>query len=463
MRSPGWRWRWRRMPNGCSSSPVRATTAATASKPRPACAPSARTPPSCSSAIPPPCPPTPPAPTPARARRAFRSRPGRRHRATRPGWSSTPCSASAARGRPAATWPRRSASSPAFAGRGVPVLAVDVPSGLDPERGQPLGDACIVAQHTLALIGARPGLFTASGRDFAGTVWTDALGLDLDRARAGRLAGRRRRDRPPRAAAPPRRAQGQLRRRRHRRRRRRHGRRGAARRPGRACRGRRPGLRRPARRRRGALALDPERPELMLRPGWWQGAAAAVELSTVVCGCGGGDAVRAALPRLVGLASRLVLDADALNAVAIDTALRTVLAARAGRDRGDDPDAASARGGAPARHDDAGGPGRSPRRGDRAGRALPRHGRPQGLGQHHRRRPGKRRGSAPPATPRSPPRAPATCSPAGSAAAGARARRPSTSPRSPSSSTAPRPSRRRPARCAPRDLIERLYRRGRDG
>ncbi len=47
-----------------------------------------------------------------------------------------------------------------------------------------------------------------------------------------------------------------------------------------------------------ALALDPERPELMLRPGWWQGAAATVELSTVVCGCGGGDAVRAALPRL---------------------------------------------------------------------------------------------------------------------------------------------------------------------
>jgi NAD(P)H-hydrate repair Nnr-like enzyme with NAD(P)H-hydrate dehydratase domain len=82
-----------------------------------------------------------------------------------------------------------------------------------------------------------------------------------------------------------------------------------------------------------ALALDPERPELMLRPGWWQGAAAAVELSTVVCGCGGGEAVRAALPRLVGLASRLVLDADALNAVAVDTALRTVLKARASRDR----------------------------------------------------------------------------------------------------------------------------------
>jgi hydroxyethylthiazole kinase-like uncharacterized protein yjeF len=82
-----------------------------------------------------------------------------------------------------------------------------------------------------------------------------------------------------------------------------------------------------------ALGLDPERPELMLRPRWSQGPAATVELSTVVCGCGGGDAVRAALPRLAGLASRLVLDADALNALAVDTALRTVLAARASRDR----------------------------------------------------------------------------------------------------------------------------------
>jgi len=81
------------------------------------------------------------------------------------------------------------------------------------------------------------------------------------------------------------------------------------------------------------LVADFERPELMLRPGWSRGAAATVELCTVVCGCGGGEAVRAVLPRLVGLVSRLVLDADALNAVATDTALRTVLAARASRDR----------------------------------------------------------------------------------------------------------------------------------
>jgi hypothetical protein len=32
-----------------------------------------------------------------------------------------------------------------LAARGVPVLAVDVPSGLDPDRGQPLGEACVVA------------------------------------------------------------------------------------------------------------------------------------------------------------------------------------------------------------------------------------------------------------------------------------------------------------------------------
>jgi len=221
----------------------------------------------------------------------------------------------------------------AFAARGVPVLAVDVPSGLDPERGQPLGEACVVARHTLALIGARPGLFTASGRDFAGTVWTDALGLDLDRQTpdawlvgTGEIVHH---DTPRRHAehkgsfgdvAIVGGAAGMT---------------GAALLAARAAHAAGAGrvfvdlLDAGA----TALALDPERPELMLRPGWWQGAAATVELSTVVCGCGGGDAVRAALPRLVGLASRLVLDADALNAVAVDTALRTVLKARASRDR----------------------------------------------------------------------------------------------------------------------------------
>ncbi|HEY5324279.1 MAG TPA: NAD(P)H-hydrate dehydratase [Caldimonas sp.] len=219
------------------------------------------------------------------------------------------------------------------AARGVPVLAVDVPSGLDPERGQPLGEACVVAEHTLALIGARPGLFTASGRDFAGTVWTDALGLDLapqtpdawlvGTGEIARHAIHRRHAEHKGSFGDVAIVGGAA------------GMTGAALLAARAAHAAGAGrvfvdlLDADV----PALALDPERPELMLRPRWCQGPAAAVEMSTVVCGCGGGDAVRAALPRLVGLASRLVLDADALNALAVDTALRTVLAARASRDR----------------------------------------------------------------------------------------------------------------------------------
>jgi hydroxyethylthiazole kinase-like uncharacterized protein yjeF len=83
-----------------------------------------------------------------------------------------------------------------------------------------------------------------------------------------------------------------------------------------------------------ALALDPLRPELMFRHGWTQGAAGTLAQSTVVCGCGGGDAVRASLPRLLSLAARLVLDADALNALAADPSLATLLLARSRRHAG---------------------------------------------------------------------------------------------------------------------------------
>jgi hydroxyethylthiazole kinase-like uncharacterized protein yjeF len=69
----------------------------------------------------------------------------------------------------------------------------------------------------------------------------------------------------------------------------------------------------------------------MFRAGWWRGAVATLAETTVVCGCGGGDAVRAALPRLLSTATRLVLDADALNAIAADPSLQTLVAVRAGR------------------------------------------------------------------------------------------------------------------------------------
>ncbi|HVE52379.1 MAG TPA: ADP/ATP-dependent (S)-NAD(P)H-hydrate dehydratase, partial [Ramlibacter sp.] len=51
---------------------------------------------------------------------------------------------------------------------------------------------------------------------------------------------------------------------------------------------------------------------------------------TVACGCGGGDAVAAVVPRALR-ARALVLDADALNAVAADPQLHAQLAARGRR------------------------------------------------------------------------------------------------------------------------------------
>ncbi|HKX44074.1 MAG TPA: NAD(P)H-hydrate epimerase, partial [Burkholderiaceae bacterium] len=62
-----------------------------------------------------------------------------------------------------------------------PVLAADIPSGLDADTGRTLGDgasSCVVAQHTLTLLTAKPGLFTASGRDHAGRIWLASLGVD---------------------------------------------------------------------------------------------------------------------------------------------------------------------------------------------------------------------------------------------------------------------------------------------
>lgn len=52
--------------------------------------------------------------------------------------------------------------------------------------------------------------------------------------------------------------------------------------------------------------------------------------STVVCGCGGGEAVAPVLARVLREARALVLDADALNAVSEDVELQQLLASRDG-------------------------------------------------------------------------------------------------------------------------------------
>ena len=221
---------------------------------------------------------------------------------------------------------------------GAHVLAVDVPSGLDAESGRPSGADAVVAHDTLAMLTLKPGLFTADGRDHAGRVWLASLGADAAALLAqpsptAWLVG----SRDTTAALAPRQhaqhkgsfgdvaivggAPGMG---------------GAALLAAQAALAAGAGrvfveLLEPGSATSGTATpmLDPARPELMWRPDWSKGGAQSLGSATVVCGCGGGDAVRSVLPRLLSAAARLVLDADALNAIAADTGLQALLAARA--------------------------------------------------------------------------------------------------------------------------------------
>jgi hydroxyethylthiazole kinase-like uncharacterized protein yjeF len=53
----------------------------------------------------------------------------------------------------------------------------------------------------------------------------------------------------------------------------------------------------------------------------------------VVCGCGAGDGIHALLHNVLSNSKQLVLDADALNAVARDTSLQTLLKKRSARQK----------------------------------------------------------------------------------------------------------------------------------
>ena len=206
---------------------------------------------------------------------------------------------------------------------GLPVLAVDLPSGLPSDTGDAAHEV-VRAHHTLSLLTLKPGLFTAHGRDHAGRVWYDALGADaqlLQATAAATLGG------PPPATV------------------RQHVQHkgsfgdvavvGGAKGMGGA-----PVLAARAALHSGAgrvllVRLDDQLasgdlpwPELMqrdladlLQPAW-------LARATVVAGCGGGQAVAQVLPLLVEHASRLMLDADALNAVAASPPLQAALAAR---------------------------------------------------------------------------------------------------------------------------------------
>ena len=58
----------------------------------------------------------------------------------------------------------------------IPILAIDVPSGLSADTGVAFG-ATIQADFTLTFLGAKPGLYTADGVDNAGKVYVDSLGV----------------------------------------------------------------------------------------------------------------------------------------------------------------------------------------------------------------------------------------------------------------------------------------------
>lgn len=209
----------------------------------------------------------------------------------------------------------------------APVLSIDLPSGLDADHGRCIdSDATVHAQWTLALLTLKPGLFTAAGRDHAGAVWFDNLGIAGDTevplgqlVSAADLAWPRRLHDRHKGSFGDLWVVG-----------------GAAGMGGAAVLAALAGLTAGA----GRVYLvslnggSPSRPELMPRPlSALTDPRCTLESATVVCGCGGGTDIAAPLATLLGRAGRLLLDADALNSLATDPALQTQLAARAARRR----------------------------------------------------------------------------------------------------------------------------------
>lgn len=204
-------------------------------------------------------------------------------------------------------------------------LAVDVPSGLCADSGS-APYLCVRADHTLSLLTLKPGLFTAKGKDAAGRVWFDALGIEAQQLTSATPSAQllpaphsvmRLHDSHKGSFGDVAVVGGAP------------GMTGAALLAASAALGAGAG--------RVFVALledqersriDPCRPELMFRPLEQLDLAAM----TVVAGCGGECAIGNVLPHLLTHATKLVLDADALNAIAASSSLQTHL--KSGRRRG---------------------------------------------------------------------------------------------------------------------------------
>ena len=216
----------------------------------------------------------------------------------------------------------------------APMLNVDVPSGLQADTGtwahgfQPQTEVC-APQYTLALLTLKPGLMTAHGRDAAGTLWLENLGADSqvpEGAASAWLTG------PPSLQKRPhdshkgsygdvavvggeglkRRGMGME---------------GAALLAASAALHGGAGRVLVTLLDDDALCVASVMPELMQR----QFEALDLAALTVVCGCGGGVAIEAVLEAVLSQSAQLVLDADALNAIAKNPGLQDAVRARSSR------------------------------------------------------------------------------------------------------------------------------------
>lgn len=220
-------------------------------------------------------------------------------------------------------------------------LSLDVPTGLCANTGNSLianypYKSSVNGNFCLTFITLKPGLFTGHGRDLAGHIWLDDLGLSQaglpPTARPeptgwlgvqGHTLSRDRIEPPLHDAHKGLfgdvwvlGGQGQP-----------HGQSmaGAAILAARAALHARAGRVLVALLDTHAPSFDPGQPELMLREAASLLGTSPLPAGVWVCGCGGGSSVEAYLPKVLQEAQGLVLDADALNAVASSAGLRAAL------------------------------------------------------------------------------------------------------------------------------------------
>nr|WP_314545810.1 NAD(P)H-hydrate dehydratase [uncultured Massilia sp.] len=203
-----------------------------------------------------------------------------------------------------------------------PVLALDVPSGLDADTGAVIGPdgIAVSASHTITFLGNKPGLHTGDGSDHAGRVHVDWLGTDASQPAQARLNGPQlfgahlgvRRRNTHKGSFGDVAVLGGAR-----------GMAGAAILAARAALFAGSGRVFVAALDTG-LAIDPAQPEIMFR----DAAGFAFEKRTIVAGPGMGDAdiAKHVLAKAVDGTGPIVLDADALNLAAASDDLRARIA-----------------------------------------------------------------------------------------------------------------------------------------